>query len=85
MGQLALSELGSLLASNGAAGCPTLLSEPPRRGFVAAARQRTALWNLLSQSLLVLPDHREMYAPQPGDRAGRLPSDYHSVSSLYSI
>lgn len=85
VGQLALTELGSLLASNGAAGCPALLSEFPRRSFVAAARQWTAIWNLLSQSLLVLPNDREMYAPQPGDSTGRLPSDYHSVSSLYSI
>lgn len=88
VGQLALPELGSLLASNGAAGCPALLSELLRRGggFVAAAaRQWTALRNLLSQSLPVFPDHREMYAPQPGDGAGRLPSDHHSVSGFYSI
>lgn len=84
MGQLALTELGSLLASNGAAGCPALLSASPRGGFVAA-RERTALWNLLSESLSVFPNHREMYAPQLGNRAGRLPSDDHSVSSLSSI
>lgn len=84
MGQLALTELGSLLASNGAAGCPALLSASPRGGFVAA-RERTALWNLLSESLSVFPNHREMYAPQLGNRTGRLPSDDHSVSSLSSI
>lgn len=84
VGQLALTELGSLLASNGAAGCPALLSASPRGGFVAA-RERTALWNLLSKSLSVFPNHREMYAPQFGNRAGRLPSDDHSVSSLSSI
>lgn len=85
MGQLALSaRLGSLLASNGAAGWPALLSVSPRGGFVAA-RERTTLSHLLSESLSVFPNHREMYAPKPGNCTSRLSPDYHSVSSFFPL
>lgn len=84
-GQLAAlcsARLGSLLASNGAAGWPALLSVSPRGGFVAA-RERTALRRLLSESLPVFPNHREMYAPKLGNRTGCFSPDYHSVSSFF--
>lgn len=69
--------------NHGDPGRPAPLPAASRRRSFLPGRLWTPVCTLLSESVSVFPNHREMYASEPGNRTHGVSSDNHSVSSFF--